>query len=91
MSPDAMEFWLKKTQSTTAEPKAEGIQVIRRIEIQSRGNIIMEVAEKIRPFLTKMFDGVRDDEGMLLQPAHIRGIALNVAQGLVKNQEAKNN
>ncbi|MEZ5690812.1 MAG: hypothetical protein R3D71_04010 [Rickettsiales bacterium] len=90
MSNDAINSWVDRAannqqpQSTNSE-----IKVIKR-EVQSRGNIIMNVAEKIRPFLLKMFEGVRDENGILLQPAHIRGIALNMAQGIVKEQESNN-
>lgn len=56
---------------------------------ESRGRLIMGVAEKIRPTLAKMFKNVRDDDGILLQPAHIRAIALNMAQSIVKEYEMK--
>lgn len=90
MSQDAINSWIEKAKSgPVPAPKAAGIQVIKRVE--TRGNVIMELAERIRPYLQKMFEGVRDEDGLLLQPAHIRGMALNVAQGLVKNQELKQN
>ncbi len=94
MSHDAINSWVNKAKNapvaaSMAVPQNSGIQVIRREEPQSRGNKIMEIAEKLRPWFIKMFEGVRDDEGMLLQPAHIRGMALNVAQTIVKDQEKK--
>ena len=49
----------------------------------------MDIADKIWPSLMKLFSGVRDENGMLMQPAHVRGIALNVAQDLVNNNEKK--
>lgn len=89
MSNDAINSWVGKAKTPAAvAAKKGGVTIIKR-EVQSRGNVIMEVAEKIRPFLLKMFEGVRDEAGMLLQPAHIRGIALNMAQNIVKEQEDK--
>ncbi len=52
-------------------------------------NAILEIAEKIYPWLLKMFDGMRDDTGALLQPAHVRAISLNVAQRLLHLQQQK--
>ena len=49
----------------------------------------MEIAERIRPWLSKMFEGVRDENGMLVQPARVRGIALDVAQRIVQEQNKK--
>ena len=49
----------------------------------------MEVAEILRPWLTQMLDGVRDNKGMLLQSANIRALALNVAQDIVNKHEEK--
>ena len=89
MSPDAINSWIEKAKHADGTAKPAGIQVVRRAE--TRGNVIMEIADKIRPYLAKMFEGVRDEEGMLLQPAHIRGIALNVAQGIVNKQQHKTN
>lgn len=53
------------------------------------GRLIMEIAEKLRPWLTKMFENVRDENGMIVQPARIRGIALNVAQDIINEQMQK--
>ena len=89
MSHDAINSWVDKAKMPVAPvvPQA-AVKVIKR-EVQSHGNLIMEIAEKIRPVLAKMFEGAHDDEGMLLQPAHIRGFALNMAQNLIKKQEDK--
>ena len=89
MSPDAMNSWIEKAKSagSTAAVKQEGIQVIKRVE--TRGSIIIDIADKIRPIIQKMFEGVRDDDGTPLQPAHIRGMALNVAQGIVEEQQKR--
>ncbi len=89
MSHDAISSWVDKAKIPAAPVVSQSaVKVVRR-EVQSRGNVIMEIAEKIRPFLQKMFEGVRDENGMLLQSAHIRGIALNMAQGIIKEQENK--
>ena len=94
MSHDAINSWVSgaKTGAKKDLPpaaKSAAVQVIKRTQSQTRGNLIMEISEKIRPFLLKMFEGVRDESGMLLQPANIRGIALNMAQNIAKEQEIK--
>lgn len=87
MSHDAINSWVGKAKSAPPPAiEATSVKVIKR-EVQSTGNMIMEIAEKIRPFLLKMFEGVRDEEGMLLQPANVRGIALNMAQNIIKEQK----
>ena len=78
----------KKANKTGHADKVDGIQVITRVTPQNRGNLILEISEKIRPWLMSMLDGMRDNNGMLLQPAHVRAIALDVAQGIVKRHEA---
>ncbi len=90
MSHDAINSWVDKAKNgLPPSAKSAAVQVIKRAESQARGNIIIDIAEKIRPFLLKMFDGVRDENGMLMQPAHVRGIALNMAQNIAKEQEIK--
>ncbi|MDE3016052.1 MAG: hypothetical protein KGI29_03920 [Pseudomonadota bacterium] len=94
MSHDAINSWVEKAMQSedTAGDAARapnGVQVIRRVQPSNKGKIIMEVAEKIWPSFMKLFAGVRDENDMVLQPAHVRGIALNVAQELVnKHQDA---
>lgn len=91
MTQDPISSWVEKAKAIeTLASTPEGVQVIKRAQAQSRGNKIMDLAEKLRPYLTKMFENVRDGEGMLVQPARIRGIALNVAQSIVKKQEEQN-
>jgi len=93
MTQDVIGNWVEKARSaaaTTASTDDSSVQVIKRIVPQNKGSLIMEVAEKIRPFLINMFDGVRDENGMLLQPARVRGIALNVAQSIVNQGEYQN-
>lgn len=90
MGNDSINNWVAnaKTANTTTQG-SNGVKVIRREVARTKGAIIMEVADKIWPHLMKMFEGVRDSNGFLLQPAHVRGIALNVAQDIV-NEESKN-
>lgn len=57
--------------------------------VKTQGQVILEISEKIFPAMLKLFSGKRDREGMLLQSSHIRGMALNVAQKLVKNHTDK--
>jgi len=87
MSHDAIGSWIEKAKASegsdgdsASAPK--GVQVIKR-DTQSRGNLIMEIAEKLRPALAKLLDGVTGNNGVLIQPAHIRGYALNIAQKIV--------
>ncbi|MEK6746028.1 MAG: hypothetical protein ABL867_10120 [Rickettsiales bacterium] len=93
MSHDAINSWVNGAKAAKPDlsnaAKSAAIQVVRRTQAQARGNLIMDIAERIRPHLLKMFDGVRDENGMLMQPAHVRGIALNMAQKIAKEQEIK--
>jgi hypothetical protein len=90
MSHDAINNWVEKAkgQINTAN-ESSGVQVIKRPVAMTKGNIIMELAEKLRPWLTTVLTGLRDENGMLVQPARIRAVALNVAQDIVKRQEEK--
>jgi hypothetical protein len=85
MSHDAINSWVEKAKSeednTDAAPRQ--VQVVRRPEARGKGNVIMEVAEKLRPWIMKMLEGARDRSGMLVQPATVRAIALNVAQDIL--------
>lgn len=94
MSHDAINTWVNGAKSSSKAElpnaaKSAAIQIVRRTQAQTRGNLIMDIAERIRPHLLKMFDGVRDENGMLMQPAHVHGIALNMAQNIAKEQEIK--
>ena len=91
MSNDAINNWVDKAKTSNIPPSvgAAAIQVVRRSQSETRGNMILAIAEKIRPYLLKMFEGVHDGNGMLMQQAHVRGMALNMAQNIVKEQEAK--
>ena len=87
---DPIDSWIEKTthdsmHGAEEEDSGDDIRVIaRRHQPINQGNIIVELAEKIRPALIRMFAGVRDESGIPIQPATIRGISLNLAQRLVK-------
>lgn len=91
MGADSINEWVGNAKSaeskdiSTKRTSKDGVKVVRNKEPQkSRGVMIMEIAEKLRPFLTKWFDGKYNNEGMLVQPAHIRGLALDMAEDLLK-------
>ena len=95
MNENGMQSWVS-TAKANGENAANAtddrsVRVVRRPPAQSIGNVIMEVAEKLRPHLMKLFEGEYDDKGLLLQPAHIRGIALDMAAGLVKKHYNNDN
>lgn len=88
MSHDAIASWVEKAKAGDADlPSAVRAKPAINDEYKTRGGTIIEIAEKIRPWLAQMFEGVRDENGMLVQPARIRGIALNVAQSLTKDKK----
>lgn len=90
MSADSINEWVHraKNESGSAEGTTGGVKVVRNQHAQpSIGTLIMALSDKIRPHIAKMCEGVRNNEGMLMQPAHIRGISLQVAQGLVKDHQ----
>jgi hypothetical protein len=89
MSNETIGHWVEKAKaapSSTDSAKGSTVTVIRRAP-PSKGQVIMDMAEKLMPGLTDLLKGVRDNTGMLLQPAHVRGIALNMAQGLIKYRD----
>ncbi len=77
-----------RNSKTNAKDNNQNSEYIKKV---SRGAMIMEIAEKLRPVFSNFFNGRRDDNGMLFQPSHIRGFALNCAEYLVKAQEKDNN
>lgn len=92
MSNEPINMWIERAKESAASsdaPGEEGVKVIHRQHRKTRGNVIMDIAERIRPILAKLFEGARDENGMLVQPAHVRAIALNVAQDIIKEQEQK--
>ena len=91
MSNDATNNWVEKAKGHV-EPLIEqpaGVKVVKRPMPVSKGTIILDMAEKLRPWLMNVLTGLRDENGMLVQPSRIRAIALNVAQDIVTQQEKK--
>ncbi len=90
MNEDNLNHWIDRAKINESLPKPpSAVQVIKHVT-KSRGQIIMEISEKILPIMQNFFNGKRDNSGILLQPAHIRGIALNYAEYLVKAKEQDN-
>ena len=88
MTQEVISDWVTKAKSVSDGVHAEhGIKVIRRQDApprqKTKGETIMDMADRMWPSLMKLFADVRGEDGMLMQPAHVRGIALNVAQDLV--------
>jgi len=92
MSREPINNWVNKaknSQPKSGEVESVSVNVVRREPPQSKGAMIMEIADRIWPSLMEFFSGKRDDNGMLLQPAHVRGFALAVAQNLMKQHESQ--
>lgn len=53
------------------------------------GAIILEVAEKLEPWLTNVFKGLRDNDGHPAGRAQVRSIALHTARSVVIEQIKK--
>ena len=93
MAQETISSWVQKAKiagddsASSNSVNGSSIKVIRREVPMTKGNMIMDIAEKIRPFLMNLFLGIRDEAGMLYQPAHVRGIALNMAQDLLRKHE----
>lgn len=90
MGNETISHWVEKAKNAPAAPaqKESGVQVVRREPPPTTGQVIMDIADKLWPGLMELFHGMRDSSGMLLQPAHVRGIALNMAQELAKKRSA---
>ena len=86
MANEMMSNWGETAGGMFASPKTPNLKTGKQAQ-KSKGNIIMEVAEMLRPWLMQKLEGMRDKNGMVAQPAHIRGIALNIAQRLLNEQE----
>ena len=93
MAQDIMSSWVQKAKAgdtgEIVQAQPDGVLVIKRVTPENRGKAIIEIAEKLWPWLMKMFEGERDRHGMLVHPSKVRGIALNVAQSLIKEQDQK--
>lgn len=87
---DNINEWTKQAKASEDEGASStgGVRVVRNKPVhQSIGQIIMQVADKIRPHLSSLFEGSHNSDGMLVQPAHIRGLALEVAEWMVKEEQ----
>ena len=89
MAEDNISHWVKKAKDGSSAQHHNGVNVIRRAEPKTKGEMIMDIADRIWPSMMKLFADTRDENGVLMQPAHVRGIALNVAQDLLKNKDAQ--
>jgi hypothetical protein len=89
MARDSIHHWIEKAKSLTDGPAEMPNKNMRapKTPHKTDGNVIMEIADKLRPWLGKIFENVRDENGMLVQPSRIRAIALNVAQDIVRKQK----
>ena len=91
MPNETISHWVNKAKNNPVpQPASEGVTVVRRAVPMTRGQMIMDVADKLWPGLMDLFKDVRDKSGLLLQPAHVRGIALNMAQDLIQKHDSGN-
>ncbi len=90
MSHDAINSWVQNAKSGNgaASSSSQRSVTVVRATPKDKGSMIMELSNKLLPWLSKMLNGVRDNNGMLLQPAHIRGISIEMAQELVNKKNA---
>lgn len=51
---------------------------------QTQGQKIMQIADILRPMIAKWLEGTHTRDGLPLQPATVRALALNTAQNLLK-------
>ena len=94
MSQDVINQWVKKAKaSTNSTQGSDAVTVVRRSEksgrAKTKGEMIMSLADKLFPAFAKIFIGIPDDDGIIMQPAHVRGLALNVAQEVIKREADK--
>jgi len=88
MAYDAINNWVEKAKADdfiVVQP--DGVLVIRRVDPKNKAWAIMKIAETIFPGLMKMFEQERDKNGMRIHPARVRAVALNVAQGIINEEE----
>lgn len=88
MNEETLNGWVEKAKANASGADAtvtSGVKVIRN-ETKSRGTVIMALADVLRPHISKWFDGKYNDEGMLIQPAHVRGFCIEMAERLYKQR-----
>jgi hypothetical protein len=91
MDQDPINSWLSKAAEMkhAAESAPTGVNVIaRKHRPVNQGNVIVDLAEKLRPILMKRYKDVRDENQQMVQPARIRALSLNLAQKLVKEYQS---
>ncbi len=91
MDQDPINHWISKAAEMkhAANDSASGVTVIaRKHKPVNQGNVIVDLAEKMRPILMKMYSNTRDENEQLVQPARIRALSLNLAQRLVKEYQS---
>jgi hypothetical protein len=81
----------RANENESAESQPKSVKVIRKESVPSRGQLIMQIADKLLPHLTQWFHGKYNDEGMLIQNSHVRGFAIDMAEGLVKKHYHNDN
>lgn len=52
--------------------------------VQTQGQKIMQFAEAIRPYIAEWLQNARTRDGLPVQPATVRAVALNTAQEFLK-------
>lgn len=92
MNDDNIQHWVDRAKILEEMPQpVNGVRVIRNnAPAKSKGQMIMEIANLLLPDFQKLLSGKRDRDGLVLQPAHIRGIALNYAEYYVKAKTENN-
>jgi hypothetical protein len=71
------------------DPEAPGDSKPRVEPERSQSFAIMDLADKLRPGLARMFEGTHGDNNEPLRPSSIRGIALRLAEGLLEQRRAE--
>jgi hypothetical protein len=79
---DADSGFASRLAAGKAGPKVNNMNNKR---IKTTGDLILQVAEALKPGLQDELEGVCDENGMPVQPARVRGIAILIAQELVKS------
>jgi hypothetical protein len=68
-------------------PEADGLKM--RIDLErDKFPQIVEIADRIRPYLAKIFEDSKDEHGRLVRPSKVRGIALRVAREICEEHWA---
>lgn len=57
---------------------------LKKKNFQTEGQKIMQLAEVLRPHIASWLEGYKNRDGLPVQPATVRGVALNTAQAIIK-------